>query len=437
MRIDPWASTQFADYTRLREEFGISPFSPDKLSNPHKLLRRGVVFGQRGFELIEDAILSNKPWVILTGLVPSGRMHIGHKMVIDQVIYYQSLGADIFLAVADIEALGARGLSLKESERYAIDEYIVNYIALGLRDERCQIYFQSKRVEVKDLGYILARKVNLSDMRAIYGFDDSTNMTHVLSPLIQVGDILHVQLEKYGGARPTLVPVGVDQDPHIRLTRDIVSAHRLYNVTETKDGKIGVFVKVNENVNELLDRAENVLKNLGYTVLKKIPNYKALYILGAVKSDIAKIDEYLIPVELEYDGYTFYSPSSTYHRFMTGLTGGKMSSSQPDSSIFLTDAPQEAARKIRNCKTGGRVSLEEQRKFGGEPGQCTVYELFLYHLIERDEELDYIYESCKSGERMCGDCKKFAIQLMEKFLSDLRERRDEARERIKDYIRDD
>ena len=48
-------------------------------------------------------------------------------------------------------------------------------------------------------------------MQATYGFDGSCNMTHVFSPLIQTGDILHVQLEKYGGNRPTLVPVGVDQ----------------------------------------------------------------------------------------------------------------------------------------------------------------------------------------------------------------------------------
>ena len=84
--------------------------------------------------------------------------------------------------------------------------------------------------------------MNWSQIVATYGFDGATNMTHILSPLIQTGDILHVQLEKYGGIRPTLVPVGVDQDPHIRLCRDIAQAHRMYNVIKTKDNKIGVFV---------------------------------------------------------------------------------------------------------------------------------------------------------------------------------------------------
>ena len=92
----------------------------------------------------------------MTGLMPSGKMHLGHKMVIDQVIYYQSLGADIFIGVADIEAYATRGYTLPETKKVALEEYITNYIALGLQP--CDIYFQSQRKEVTDLGYILAKK---------------------------------------------------------------------------------------------------------------------------------------------------------------------------------------------------------------------------------------------------------------------------------------
>jgi tryptophanyl-tRNA synthetase len=81
LRIDPWSSAQYEDYARLRDEFGIQPFDPMGLPNPCKLLRRGAIFGHRGFELIKDAILSKKRFVILTGLMPSGNMHLGNKMV--------------------------------------------------------------------------------------------------------------------------------------------------------------------------------------------------------------------------------------------------------------------------------------------------------------------------------------------------------------------
>jgi len=437
MKIDPWSSTTYQDYTKLRDEFGIEEFTENlwkNLPHPHKLLRRGVVFGHRDFQIIQEAALKKKPWVILTGLMPSGKMHLGHKMVIDEVIYYQSIGADVFIAVADIEAFAIREHTLEETMDFALNEYIPNYIALGLKPEKCRIYFQSKNEDVKDLAYILGKKINWSQMQATYGFNGTNNMTHILSPLIQTGDILHVQLEKYGGIRPTLVPVGVDQDPHIRLSRDIAEAHRLYNVTVTKDNKIGVFVKVDENVNNLLDHAEKILHSLNYTKLKRITGYKAIYIDEAKKGDIQKIDEQLAKTEPKLGGYGFLQPSATFHRFMTGLTGEKMSSSKPETAIFLTDSPKITIKKIMNAKTGGAVSLEVQKKEGGKPDECVVYELFLYHLIEDDKELQDIYLSCKNGEKMCGNCKKYASQLMEKLITDLQEKRKTAERKIKQYL---
>jgi tryptophanyl-tRNA synthetase len=437
MKIDPWSSTTYQDYARLRDEFGIQEFTEDlwkDLPHPQRLLRRGVVFGHRGFDKIHDAIQKKKPWAILTGLMPSGRMHLGHKMVIDEVLYYQSLGADIFIAVADIEAYATRGFTLEETKELAINEYITNYVALGMDLKKCHLYFQSKHQDVKDLAFLLGKKVNWSQMVATYGFEGSTNMAHIFSPLVQTGDILHVQLEKYGGIRPTLVPVGVDQDPHIRLSRDIAQAHRLYNVTVTKDNKIGVFVKVDTNVTELLDAAEKTLKNLQFTDLRRITEYKAIYINTAQEKDIPIIDETLAHIEPSFHGYGFLQPSSTYHRFITGLTGDKMSSSKPESAIFLTDTPQEAKKKIMNAKTGGAVSLEEQKKSGGKPDECMIYELFLYHLIEDDSELKSIYESCKKGELMCGMCKKRAAEHMEKFLIDLQEKRKKAFGQIQEFL---
>ncbi len=437
MKIDPWSSTTYQDYKRLRDEFGIEKFSDDlykDIPHPHKLLRRGVIIGHRGFSKIKDSILNKKPWAILTGLMPSGKMHLGHKMVIDQVIYYQSLDADINIAVADIEAFATRGYTLKQTKEYAINEYIKNYIALGLKPEKCRIYFQSKNQDVKDLSYLLGKKINWSQMQSTYGFAGSTNMTHIFSPLIQAGDILHVQLKKYGGGKPTLVPVGVDQDPHIRLCRDISQAHRLYNVTVTKDDKIGVFVKINENIKNLLDNAEKILNELNFTKINRITQYKAIYINDAKEEDIPLIDEALVKTETIFGGYGFFSPSSTYHRFMTGLTGEKMSSSKPESAIFLTDTPEQANMKIMNSKTGGAVTLKEQKKNGGKPDECVIYELFLYHLIEDDKDLLDVYKECRQGKKICGHCKKYASELMKKILIEIQSKRKSAGLILQNYL---
>lgn len=437
MKIDPWSSTQYEDYIRLREEFGIEDFNFPELPNPQRLFRRGVIFGHRGFDLIMDAIKYKKPWCILTGLAPSGRMHIGHKMTIDQVLYFQSLGAEVFLAVADIESLGVRGIPLDQGRKIAIEEYLLNYIALGLKPENCQVYFQSKREPVKDLAYLMGYKTNLSEMRAIYGFTDSTNMTHVYTPLVQVGDILHVQLKQYGGPKPTLVPVGVDQDPHMRLTRSLAFSYRIFNVTLTKDKKVGIFVKPDDNVEELLAGAEKIIKDMGYADYRKIESYKAIYLDGGSTDDIPKIDEALIPLEVQAGGYGYFSPASTYHQFMSGLTGGKMSSSVPESSIFLSDTPEEGVKKVKCAKTGGGVTIEEHKKNGGKPDECNVFELFIYHLIEDDKELDRIYNDCKAGTQLCGQCKKLAGELITDFLSELQVKRKQAMDEIDQYLRED
>jgi tryptophanyl-tRNA synthetase len=163
MRIDPWASQQSTDYARLRDEFGIQQFDPDVLPEPSPLMQRGVIFGHRGFDLVAHAIRRGDPWGVLTGLMPSGPMHFGHKLVMDQVTYYQRLGADVTITIADIEAWATRGMSLEKSRTIAIENYVKNYLALGLEPKNAQIYFQSKRAAVKDYGADAAFEINKLD----------------------------------------------------------------------------------------------------------------------------------------------------------------------------------------------------------------------------------------------------------------------------------
>ena len=59
------------------------------------------------------------------------------------------------------------------------------------------------------MGFTLGKRTNLSEFEAIYGFKE-TRISHVQAPLVQAGDILHPQLDEYGGLRPIVVPVGVD-----------------------------------------------------------------------------------------------------------------------------------------------------------------------------------------------------------------------------------
>jgi tryptophanyl-tRNA synthetase len=288
---------------------------------------------------------------------------------------------------------------------------------------------------VKDLAIKLGRKVNLSTMRAIYGFNDQTNLSHMHAPLVQAADILHPQLKL--GPMPVVVPVGIDQDPHIRLCRDLASAFRLFNTIQTSDKGIGVFVKVDEDVPGLLKDAKDRLTRMGFLEFEMIDAYKALYVKGATVPDIDRIDAELSLLEKERGEPGFQSPSSTYHRFIRGLTGEEMSSSKPETAIFLDDDVKEARAKIMRAKTGGKETAEEQRRTGGDPNVCSVYETMLFHTVLDEKEISRIRAECRSGARLCGTCKKEAAAHLEAFLLDLKEKRDMTEHMIPEYVRED
>lgn len=226
MNISPWEVSGEVDYEKLVKKFGVHLMKElPEVFNENILFRRKIVFAHRDIQKILETIKNKKPFVVMTGLMPTGKFHIGHMIIVQQMAFYQKLGAKIYLAIADLEAYNARGQSLEESRKIALEEYIPNFIALGLNLSKSDVYFQSERSEDagKSNAYyrlqnILAKYANFNEFRAIYG---EISPGKILSALLQASDMLHPQLKEFEGKIPVLVPVGIDQDPHLRLARDI------------------------------------------------------------------------------------------------------------------------------------------------------------------------------------------------------------------------
>ncbi len=423
--IDPWGSNQYFDYDKLINEFGIE--KTDDFFDFY-LFRRHLIFGQRGMDYIKYSINNHKKFNAMTGLMPSGHMHLGNKLTIDQILYFQSIGADVTIAVADLESYTARGIPFKKARDIAINEYLVNYISMGLKP--CKIYFQSESYETQNLAYVLSNKTNISELKAIYGFQDSSPILHLVAPIIQAADVLHTQLSQNGGPRATVVPVGVDQDPHIRLMRDLARKLRIYGI-KLEEKNLGIYIRGTEKPNEYIDAAKSALSGYGYDIDINY-EYRAMYIKNAA-SRAVEIDFILSKIEQEFNDFTFIEPAATFQKLETGLKGGKMSSSVPDSLIGLNDDSIEAKNKIKHAVTGGRQTVEEQRKYGGNPDICPVFELYNYHVSD-DKHVMEVYNDCKNGKRMCGECKAEAGENIAKFLESLKEKRDESISKIDNYL---
>lgn len=364
-QITPWEVKGKLDYDKLIAQFGLKELGrlPKELAE-HVLFSRNTIFAQRDFARILECIREKKPFIMMTGLMPTGKFHIGHMLLAVEMILYQQLGAKLFIAVADIEAYNARGQSLEESKKIAVEEYITNYIALGLKPEHCEIYFQSDRsADGKKSGAYyrlqneLARHATFNEFKAVYGEISPGKM---IAALLQASDMLHAQLPEFEGPTPVVVPVGIDQDPHIRLARDIA---------------------------------------------KRFKTHK------------------------------FIQLSSIYHKFMPGLSGGKMSASDPNSFIALTDTPAQAKKKVNKYAfSGGQPTLEEHRKKGGNTTVDVSFQYLKLFFEPDDNKLADIKQHYESGELLTGELKAILIEKLSEFLTAHHKKREQAQKQLKKYI---
>lgn len=440
-RIDPWSSEQSTDYARIRDQFGLEGVDVSKLPDPGMLHRRGIVFAHRDLDVVLGCMARSDPFGVLTGLMPSGRMHLGHSMVIDQVRWFQQQGADITVTVADLEALATRGTSLAEGRENAIKEYVHNYAALGLDPDTTNVYFQSGRPAVQRLAFTLGRRTNLSEFEAIYGFRGETNLAHVQAPLVQVGDIIHPQLDDYGGLRPIVVPVGVDQDPHLRLTRGIAGKTHWFNVKPRKAGGLTVSLSVQDHNAEafgvapngrvdratreaIFDRLKSSLAPLGYADFLANPKHGTLDIPGANLGDTAQVRMCVLALEREMGGMGLMPPCSTYHRFAVGMTGDKMSSSKPETTIFMDDSIEAMSKKVKRAFSGGQPTVEEHRRLGGDCSKDVAFQYLQFFFEQDDAELSRIAREYESGRMLAGEIKQICIDRAGEWLTDLAEKRD-------------
>ena len=145
----------------------------------------------------------------------------------------------------------------------------------------------------------------------------------------------------------------------------------------------------------------------------------------------------LIPAGIDQDPYWritrdiaeklgYYKPTALHLEFIPGLTkGGKMSASNPNSAIFTTDNPKTAMKKVNKAVTGGRISVEEQKKLGGKPEECNIFSWYKTIFEDNDNALTKRFEDCKTGFLLCGPCKQELGERVIQFLEKHQTRRED------------
>ncbi|MDD3083503.1 MAG: tryptophan--tRNA ligase [Candidatus ainarchaeum sp.] len=222
--VDPWGNTLVEDYSRLIKEFGMQEFNIKEMPNPSNQMKRGIIFGGQDLGLIAEAIKKKKKFYCLTGIMPSSqKIHLGTEAVIQQVKYFQEQGAITFVLIADVESQATRKVLIEEGKKRALEFHIPAYIALGLDPKKTIFYFQSENKDVSNLAVVCSQKITENEFKAIYG---SVHPSKVMSAFTQMGDIFYPQLKE---KMPGVIPIGIDQAPHIRMARDIAKRLKEYD----------------------------------------------------------------------------------------------------------------------------------------------------------------------------------------------------------------
>ncbi|KAF5283906.1 hypothetical protein FQA39_LY04726 [Lamprigera yunnana] len=151
----------------------------------------------------------------------------------------------------------------------------------------------------------------------------------------------------------------------------------------------------------------------------------------------------LIPCAIDQDPYFrmmrdvaprvgYQKPALLHSVFFPALQGSKtkMSASDPNTTIFLTDTPKQVKNKInKHAFSGGQATIEEHREHGGNCEVDISYQ-YLTFLLEDDEKLEQIYKDYSSGAMLTGELKKILINTVTPII----QRHQEERTKITDEV---
>jgi tryptophanyl-tRNA synthetase len=367
MVVNPYNVEGKVDYERLIKEFGLEKINDDILKKikkciggeVHPMLRRGIFFAGRDLNWVLDEYEKGNRFFLYTGVGPSGPIHIGHLMVWYFTKWLQDkFDCELYFQFTDDEKFLYKDMSYEEIQKWT-EENMLDVIAVGFNPKKTHFIVDTKHAGVMYPEAIkVAKKLTFSTIKASFGFNDSNNVGSIFYTAMQaVPAFLPCVLKKK--KIPCLIPHAVDQDPHFRITRDI-------------------------------------LPKLGY-----------------------------------------YKPASIQCSFLPPLGGlnGKMSSSEAIKGILSTDNPNEIKNKINKYAfSGGRDTIEEHRKLGGNTEVDVSFQYLKYLFEEDDEKLKEIEKEYKSGRLTTGELKKYTIEKISKFLEKHQERRKKAKKLIPEYM---
>jgi len=208
------------DNEKLVTEFGASRASELKDIPECYTFQKGLIYSHRDFDKFFKALKKGEKCAIVSGANASGTLHLGHKVVFDTNLYFQKkFGIPVFVPISDDESYVAGKVETQEQALKFSKELAKQFLAYGFDPKNTYFIIDQIYTNIYNLAIKLSKKINYSEIKATYGYSPENNIGLHFYPSIQAAHILFPQ-EKFG-IKNVLVPIGPDEDAHIRICRDI------------------------------------------------------------------------------------------------------------------------------------------------------------------------------------------------------------------------
>ena len=362
------------------------------------------------------ASVSNQHARVLSGMRPTGRLHLGHYHGVLKNWLELQHEYECFFFVADWHALTTQyedPTGIPDSAR----DMVVDWLAAGINPSSATLFVQSRVPEHAELHLLLSMITPLGWLERVPTYKDQQEKLKEMDlstygflgyPLLQSADIL---IYKAGQ-----VPVGEDQVAHVELTREVA---RRFNHIFGREPDFAVKAeeakkKMGKKNAKLFDELRRRYQEQG--------DQEALEVARALlegQGNITLSDRERLFGYLEGGGRIILpEPQAllTKASKMPGLDGQKMSKSY-NNTISLRDSPAEVEKALRTMPTDpARV----RRTDPGDPEKCPVWQ---FHQVYSDSSVhEWVQQGCRSAGIGCLECKQPIVEAVLAELAPIQER---------------
>ena len=354
---------------------------------------------------------------VLSGMRPTGRLHLGHYHGVLKNWVKLQTEYPCFFFVADWHALTTNydnPHSIEESVR----EMLIDWLAAGVDPQHATVFIQSQVLEHAELHLLLSMMAPLGWLERVPTYKDQqeklagkdlTTYGFLGYPLLMSADILLY--------RAGFVPVGEDQLPHVEFTRE--TARRFNHLYGREPG--------------FEEKAEAAVAALGSKLARQFRQLRTRYqqdgdaqalergraLIAEASERVTTQDRERLLGHLEGGGkQILVEPEAllTEASRMPGLDGQKMSKSY-GNTIFLREEADSVAHKVRTMQTDpARV----RRTDPGNPDNCPVWGF--HEVYSNDEVRAWVQQGCRSAAIGCLDCKQPLLEAIQAEQAEMRER---------------